>query len=209
MTIGHLMIKNKWRCKQLTSKTAINKRKKESSLYFAAYYLFTTKGINNTAISDIVKEAGVAKGTFYLYFKDKYDILNKIVLNKSIKVLNSAIKETKVKNFDSFSDKILFFIDYIIRFFENEQLMLKLIHKNLSWGVYRKAREEYEEMSELYSMFENHYKDTDIKRDDVEKLLFMIVDLVGSVCYSSIILNQPASIDEMRPILFSTIKKII
>ena len=87
--------------------------------------------------------------------------------------------------------------------------MLKLIHKNLSWGVYRKAREEYEEMSELYSMFENHYKDTDIKRDDVEKLLFMIVDLVGSVCYSSIILNQPASIDEMRPILFSTIKKII
>ena len=38
--------------------------------------LFTTKGINSTAISDIVEKAGVAKGTFYLYFKDKYDIKN-------------------------------------------------------------------------------------------------------------------------------------
>lgn len=193
----------------MTSKTEINKRKKETSLYLAAYDLFTTKGINNTAISDIVKEAGVAKGTFYLYFRDKYDILNKIVLNKSIKVLNAAIKETKTKNFDSYSDEILFFIDYIIDFFQKEQLMLGLIHKNLSWGVYRKAREEYKEMSELYSMFENYYKNTDMKRGDIEKLLFMIVDLVGSVCYSSIILNEPAGINEMRPVLFRTIKKII
>ncbi len=203
------MIASEWRCISLTSKTEINKREKETSLYLAAYDLFTTKGINNTAISDIVKEAGVAKGTFYLYFRDKYDILNKIILNESIQVLNSAIKETKTKTFDNYSDEILFFIDYIIRFFEKEQLMLGLIHKNLSWGVYRKAREEYEEMSELYSMFENHYKNTDMKRRDIEKLLFMIVDLVGSVCYSSIILNEPAGINEMRPILFSTIKKLI
>lgn len=193
----------------LVSKIEINKIEKERSLYLAAYDLFTTKGINHTAISDIVKEAGVAKGTFYLYFRDKHDILNKIVLDKSIKVLNSAIKETKIREFDNYRDEILFFIDYIIGFFEKEQLMLGLIHKNLSWGVYRKAREEYEEMSELYLMFENHYKDTDMKKGDIEKLLFMIVDLVGSVCYSSIILNEPSGINEMRPILFSTIKKII
>ena len=74
------MIASEWRCISLTSKTEINKREKETSLYLAAYDLFTTKGINNTAISDIVKEAGVAKGTFYLYFRDKYDILNKRVI---------------------------------------------------------------------------------------------------------------------------------
>lgn len=193
----------------MTSKIELNKKEKERSLYLAAYNLFTTKGINNTAISDIVNEAGVAKGTFYLYFNDKYDILNKIVLNKSIKVLYLAMKETKTRSFDSYSEEILFFIDYIIDFFEKEQLMLQLIHKNLSWGVYRKVREDYEKISELYSMFENHYKDTDMKSKDIEKLLFMIVDLVGSVCYSSIILNEPAGINEMRPILFRTIEKII
>ena len=51
-----------------------NKKKKKEALFNTAYELFTTKGINATAISDIVEKAGVAKGTFYLYFKDKYDI---------------------------------------------------------------------------------------------------------------------------------------
>ena len=54
-----------------------NKNEKKTRRSFAtAYELFTTKGINSTAISDIVEKAGVAKGTFYLYFKDKYDIKN-------------------------------------------------------------------------------------------------------------------------------------
>ena len=48
-----------------------------------AFELFTTKGTNQTTISDIVNKAGVAKGTFYLYFKDKYDIRNKLVSHKT------------------------------------------------------------------------------------------------------------------------------
>ena len=54
-----------------------NKKKKKEALFNTAYELFTTKGINATAISDIVEKAGVAKGTFYLYFKhtrDKYSM---------------------------------------------------------------------------------------------------------------------------------------
>ena len=193
----------------MVSKIEANKRKKEMSLYTAAYDLFTEKGIKDTAISDIVKKAGVAKGTFYLYFKDKYDVLDKIILNKSTKVLSEAIKETKLNTFENFSDELLYFINYIVEFFKEENLMLKLIHKNLSWGVYKKARKDYKEMDDLYSMFQREYVDTDMSEEDVEKLLFIIVDLVGSVCYSSIILNEPASIDEMKPILFSSIRKIL
>ena len=55
-----------------------NKKHKREALLNTAYELFTTKGTNATAISDIVRQAGVAKGTFYLYFKDKYDIKNKL-----------------------------------------------------------------------------------------------------------------------------------
>ena len=49
-----------------------NKKKKEDALYNTAFELFTTKGTNKTTISDIVEKAGVAKGTFYLYFKDVF-----------------------------------------------------------------------------------------------------------------------------------------
>ena len=56
-----------------------NKQIKRESLLETAFQLFTSKGIHKTSISDIVDNAGVAKGTFYLYFKDKYDIRNKLV----------------------------------------------------------------------------------------------------------------------------------
>ncbi|WP_352418168.1 TetR/AcrR family transcriptional regulator [Proteiniborus sp.] len=191
------------------SKVENNKKQKESSLYDAAYNLFTTKGINDTAISDIVKKAGVAKGTFYLYFKDKYDILDRIILNKSAHVLSKAINQTKERTFESFEEELLYFIDYIIEYFKDEKLMLKLIYKNLSWGVFKKAYKDYEEVYEIYSMFERGYEKTQLPKDEIDKMLFMIIELTGSVCYSSIILKEPADIDEMKPILFETIKKII
>ena len=51
-----------------------NKQMKRESLLDSAFSLFINNGFSKTSISDIVNNAGVAKGTFYLYFKDKYDI---------------------------------------------------------------------------------------------------------------------------------------
>lgn len=191
------------------SKVEKNKKQKENSLYKAAYDLFTTKGINDTAISDIIKKAGVGKGTFYLYFKNKYDILDKIILNKSTHVLSEAIKHTKARGFNDFEEELSYFIDYIIEYLRKDKLMLKLIYKNLSWGVFKKAYNDYEEIHEIYLMFERGYEKYPLHNNDIEKILFIILELTGSVCYSSIILNEPADIDEMKPILFETIKKII
>ena len=175
----------------------------------AAYELFTTKGINDTAINDIVKKAGVAKGTFYLYFKDKYDILDKIILDKSSHILSEAIKETNTREFNNFEEQVLFFIDYIIEYLKDNKLLLKLIYKNLSWGVFKKAKKDYKEINEIRNMFEEWLSNFELEEGGTEKLLFIILELTGSVCYSSIILNEPASIDEMKPILFETIKKLI
>lgn len=52
-----------------------NKKKKRESLLNTAFSIFTSKGVSQTSISEIAERAGVAKGTFYLYFKDKYDII--------------------------------------------------------------------------------------------------------------------------------------
>ena len=53
------------------------------------FELFTTSGFNKTSISDISKNAGVGKGTFYLYFRDKYDIRNKLIAHKSNELFRS------------------------------------------------------------------------------------------------------------------------
>ena len=51
-----------------------NKHQKMDALFQSAYDLFLNQGIEKTSISDIAKKAGVAKGTFYLYIADKYEI---------------------------------------------------------------------------------------------------------------------------------------
>lgn len=194
------------------SKVLEKKLAKEKDLCDAAYNLFSTKGVHETAIDEIVKKAGVAKGTFYLYFKDKYDIFDKVILNKSSIVLKEAIGAVKEKNILSFEDQLIFFIDYIIEYFKNNKIMLKLIYKNLSWGIYRKAiatQEHYEEMREVFNYFIENLRREQTVGEDPGKILFMIIELTGSVCYSSIILGEPDSIDNMKPLLFKMIKKMI
>lgn len=46
----------------------------------AAETLFTTKGYNETTIIDILKAVGIAKGTFYYYFKSKEEVLDAILV---------------------------------------------------------------------------------------------------------------------------------
>ena len=54
--------------------TTKKKQLKERELFLSAYNLFIENSIEKTSIDDISKNAGVAKGTFYLCFSDKYDI---------------------------------------------------------------------------------------------------------------------------------------
>ena len=55
------------------------KEAKKSSLLQAALDLFLEKGVSKTSISEIAERANVAKGTFYLYFKDKDALLEQLL----------------------------------------------------------------------------------------------------------------------------------
>jgi len=194
------------------SKRTDNKSIKEKNLYEAAYELFTTKGIYDTSIDDIVKKAGVAKGTFYLYFMNKYDIIDRIILKKASSIIEKAVKATEEKALSDYTDIVIYVIDYIIEYLRENKKLLKLIHKNLSWGLYRKALanpEEYKIMEYIRKYFIKVINENNMKAEELENNLFMIIELTGSVCYSSIILQEPANIDEMKPALFKMIKKML
>ncbi|SEF73626.1 transcriptional regulator, TetR family [Caloramator fervidus] len=195
-----------------TKDISSKKKLKQIKLFESAFKLFLNKGFNETAIDDIVKDAGVAKGTFYLYFKDKYDILDRIILSKSCMVIREALEKTKEKQQDDFIDNMINFIDYIIEYFKNNKRLLKLIYKNLSWGLFRKALarpEEYEEMNNLKNIILENFKNKGFTEDEIERNIFMIMELVSSVTYSCLILNEPEDIDNMKPYLFNAVRKIL
>lgn len=67
------------------------------------------KGFTNTTISDITQQAGLSRGTFYLYFLDKYDLLEKVENNllKHIETLSTITISKTVSWLDNPSGDIL------------------------------------------------------------------------------------------------------
>lgn len=189
------------------SKVEEKKQMKRENLLAAAYTLFIKKGFVDTSINDIVEYAGVAKGTFYLYFKDKWDINEQVIIEKSRLLFDEAIINTNDKRIDKFDDRIINIVDYIIETFKDNIDLMKLINKNISLGIYNKVLES--EYINIREMFNNELKTYNKKIKNPDVTLYMIIELVGSSVYNSIINNIPLPIDEYKPYLFDQIRKII
>src|SRR5688500_19682632 len=58
----------------------------------AAVRIFARKGYYHSRVSDIAREAGMAAGTIYLYFKTKDDILVTLFRDKMGQFVSSARK---------------------------------------------------------------------------------------------------------------------
>lgn len=73
---------------------ARSKAERRAELVAAAERVFTERGVANATVSDIVEAAGVAQGTFYLYFESKDDVLVAVaeaVVGEIIEVAESAL----------------------------------------------------------------------------------------------------------------------
>lgn len=63
---------------------------REEEILEAAVKIFSEKGFNAATTSEIAKEAGIAEGTIFRYFKTKKDILRKVMI-KLVEVLGERL----------------------------------------------------------------------------------------------------------------------
>ncbi|WP_294409869.1 TetR/AcrR family transcriptional regulator [uncultured Ruminococcus sp.] len=193
-------------------KVDTNKKLKENSLLKTAFEFFTTKGFSKTSITDIVSKAGVAKGTFYLYFKDKYDIRNKLISHKSSQLFKNAIADLGDK-LDAlpFEEKIIKVSDHIINQLNENQSLLTFISKNLSWGIFKTAITSpvSDDDVDFSSIYEKLLSEAPKGIKDPEIMLFMIIELVSSTCYSAILYKEPCSLEKLKPYLYNNIRMMI
>ncbi|WP_461816164.1 TetR/AcrR family transcriptional regulator [Faecalimonas sp.] len=187
-----------------------NKQQKEEALFESAYDLFMTKGIAKTSIHDIVQNAGVAKGTFYLYFKDKYEIRDRLIAKTASRLFHSANRELEKAQIPKFEDKIIFIVDFVLDEMQKKKAVLQFVSKNLSWGIFRQAIESKEENTEVKKLFYKLLEDEpDVKLRAPETMLFLIIELASSTSYSTILENDPISYEELKPYLNESIRAII
>jgi AcrR family transcriptional regulator len=82
---------------------------KYNKILNAAIDVISEKGLDKTSISDIVKKAGVAQGTFYLYFSSKKALIPAIADNL-LTVTLEGIKE-KIQGKENFWNVLEIMID--------------------------------------------------------------------------------------------------
>ena len=188
-----------------------NKTLKLEKLLNSSFDLFTSQGINKTSISDIVNKAEVAKGTFYLYFKDKYDIRNRLIAHKSSQLFMQAYTALAKSGIEVFEDRIIFIMDYVLDELDANKGLLSFIYKDLSWAVFKRALTTPVSSDDVDfgAVYKHMIEESDVELRDPEVMLFLIIELVGSTGYSSIMFNDPIPLSELKPNLEETVRGII
>ncbi|NLY94413.1 MAG: TetR/AcrR family transcriptional regulator [Myxococcales bacterium] len=104
-------------------------RDKRERILAAAVKVFAKHGFYATRVSDIAKEAGVADGTIYLYFKNKDDVLISIFddrIRRLIEVLHREIERCETTE-----ERLRRIIEIQLGLLEGERELAEVVTVNL------------------------------------------------------------------------------
>lgn len=183
---------------------------KKAKIMDSAIRVFQKKGLEKTSVRDIMRESGFGLGTFYLYYADKNDLKEQIVLNLAMEIITSA------ENYCSEEDPIeryISFVDYIIDYLIANPFELELLSSNITWAMYReiendkRLKEADTTLKFILSKYENLFSKTYTESQQLY-ILAMTLEIVMSTCKSAVMEESILSIDEMKPVLFAVIGKI-
>ncbi len=191
------------------TKAEIKQNIKRMNILDSAYRLFTVVGFSSTAIDDIVKSAGIAKGTFYLYFKDKYDLLDQLIVHKGSDLIVESYKKAFYDESKNFEDKVITFINNIIDFLIHHRELAALVQKNLSSFFRSILNTDNSELQNSLKELTNGFIKKGYTKEDAEKTIYLLTDLTGSVCCDAVVYEKPYSIEDIRPLFLLTVRNII
>ena len=113
----------------------------------AAKRVFSERGYHNAQISHIIDEAGVARGTFYLYFKSKEEILKEL-LQEVVSELKVRIRE--VNPYEEPEIQVLENIERVIEFaLEERDLARIVIQRNSDPDLFGVIEDFFDQVSQM------------------------------------------------------------
>ena len=137
--------------KKVTSRRSVINRMGKNDKYHqileAAIKVFARHGFHQSTVAQIAKEAGVADGTIYLYFKNKDDILVQFFNYKTKQVFDRFRAE--VDRADSSLDKLSDLIRMHLEEFQRDRDMA-VVYQVETHQNSRLAEAQIKEMSQMY-----------------------------------------------------------
>ena len=189
------------------------KQEKRRALLDAAYELFLERGTAKTSVEDITSRAKVAKGTFYLYFRDKGSVTQALLGRVSYQLLNDAcIAVEQQTQLESFPDKMVFVIDHIIEALRQDTLVLKFLERNFVWpgmDQIEASKDAEPLMRKLLDVVLTSPEMAGRTEREIYQRITALGSMCISVCYSSILEGKPDNIDNMKPVLYDIIRRAL
>ena len=182
---------------------AIDKRYR---IQMAAVQLFQEQGVESTSVNDIVKKANVAKGTFYVYYKDKTELISQILTKKHGCLMNDIMNLSYQRSQKEGSIWLLTFVEDIIAFYESNPDVLRMIQKNITNVM---DTEEHrllvlQEIDRLHDFLRTITKVGETQKQALTRFL-LILQMVGFICFNSMVFQQPDTMKEIKPLLMNAV----
>lgn len=185
------------------------KNEKYTKILDTALGLFEKNGTHLVSIDEIVKGAGVAKGTFYLYFKDRYDLISTLIIEKASKYMSLLSDEYKPRDFGDVSTSVRHYIEYLSDFLQKNKTLCILIEKNLNTCVNAAAQTKEGPIKELYEKIFSELINCGVAEAEARAKLYLYIELIVSSCCNAIIRETPYTIEELKPHLCQIIESSI
>lgn len=94
---------------------------KQERLLNAASREFASRAYNDASINRIIQEAGVPRGSFYMYFQDKEDLF-RYLLRGYMDQLTMVLEEALLREGGDMFEAVLYLYDYIVQHREQREL---------------------------------------------------------------------------------------
>lgn len=184
---------------------------REKAIMQAALEIIKDRDFEKTPILEITDRAGVAKGTFYLYFQDKFELRDSLIAYSYADFFIDAALEIRAKNILDLEDRILYTLNYIIEQLKADVALQHLLPMNLNWKTFKAAliKRGEERGMNIMDMYYKVLDDSPYKFKNSNYLFFMLIQFSNSICFNAIVNEMPATIDELKPDLFETILSIL
>ena len=183
----------------------LKKQKKKAALMQAAYELFLKKGVPLTSVGDITARASVAKGTFYLYFRDKEDILGAVSAEALRQLLEEGYMRMSAARTGSFTENLLTLSDAVAGMLLQNRPLFELIRRggrlpkpekgSALWGsLLRDLRQS--PGGELAGKSE----------EEVFRVLYCLMAMEMAVFSAAALRGEPGPPEKLRPVLHEIIR---
>jgi AcrR family transcriptional regulator len=171
----------------------------------AGMALFSTKGYHKTKVSDIVKEAGVAQGTFYLYFDSKADLFNAL-LDRFIDLITEAVSSVTVdldgvSTQAQFAARIRLAVERVLAVFRNNASLARIVIREGS-GLDPQLTDKWEETIDRLAEVGAAALDAAIERglipaQNTKIAAYCVLGMYERVAYRWLIEYQSLDVDEL------------